>query len=122
MPYKVLADEVNILKKVGEFRSPEGNLIGYDHDSVLYFKDDIVEDENISPVVLERYEAGDAHTRSMIVRVDKRGRPVDTLPTSSTEEEEIPVLISKDKEAQGVVSTKEVPGPHSPKRKTSKSE
>lgn len=119
MPYKVLMDEVNVLKKVGEFKTLDGKVIGYDHDSILYMKDDVISEDDVSPVVQQSYADGDAHTRSILVRVDKKGHPIDEVPVSAEKvEEEPPIIVSKDKEAQGIVDTKEAKGPHTPKKGT----
>jgi hypothetical protein len=79
MPYRVLGDEVSIHKAVGEFYDNNGKIIGYDHDSVIYLKDDIVADEDVSPDVVKIYDSGDERIRTLIVRVDAKGKPVEPV-------------------------------------------
>lgn len=70
MPYKVLQQEVTLLEKIGEIRSADNeHHLAWEHRSHTYFKDEIVEDEKLSPVVKDAYEAGDAHTRHLIKKL-----------------------------------------------------
>lgn len=71
MPYEVIAPAVSVLYKIGEVRTDEGKLIGHEHKSVLHGQGDVVTDEDISPVVVQMYNDGDAHVRSVLKKVAK---------------------------------------------------
>lgn len=99
MPYIVLLPEVSVLKHVGEIRHPEdeNRILGYDHRSITYLKNDVINDEDISPVVTKLYDAGDNHTRSCLKRLSKA--QVAKLQKESVESliEEVEVEDEKEK-------------------------
>jgi hypothetical protein len=80
MPFRILLEEVSVLHSVGEFFDANGKSLGHEHESKMYFKDDILADEEISPAVIKLYDDGDTHTRTVIVRVDAKGKAVDDAP------------------------------------------
>lgn len=106
--HKIIADgAVDLLVKVGEWRTPEGNVISYDHIVKSFGPGDIVEDslvdnEVLSPVVIQAYDKGEKHIRSLIVRVDEKGEPVDEVPEAEVKEQSEPVTV---KSAGGAAST-----------------
>jgi len=71
MPFEVLIDEAAIMKDVGETKDDAGNTIGFDHETRVWFKGDIVPDEEVAATVIRLYEEGDEHTKSVIKRVRK---------------------------------------------------
>jgi hypothetical protein len=96
MPYLVIAEEVSLLKKVGEFTDEDGNVKFYDHESVVYFMGDVIPDDDVSPVVADKYESGDAHVRTLIVACDDKGNPTDDVPGSESDDEvKHPDVVSK---------------------------
>lgn len=69
MPYKVLQQEVQILKPIGEIKTPDGKIVAIEHKSEIHFKDDVIEDNEISPIIVKAYEDGDEHTRHILKKV-----------------------------------------------------
>lgn len=67
--YQVLVDSVSILRDIGKITDSDGKVIGYEHESVLYPLSAIIPESEISPVVLDKYESGDEHTRNILQRV-----------------------------------------------------
>lgn len=83
MPYKVIAEEggsVSILKKVGDWKSPSGDIIQEDHESVPRLSGEILSDDDVAPTVVKAYDDGDPHVRSYLLRVTPDGAPVDDAP------------------------------------------
>lgn len=95
MPYHVISPTpITLLKKVGELRAQNSNeLVGYEHDSVLRFPGEVVDDEDVSPVVVEAYEKGDKHTLGIIKKVTDaeakkiRAKADDAEPVAEAEKE-----------------------------------
>ena len=71
MPYQVLADELTVLEKIGEVQTADGKHLGYEHRSVTYLKDEILDDSQVSPVVTKLYNEKDPHTRKVLRRLTK---------------------------------------------------
>lgn len=73
MPYQVIADRaIDILNDVGELTHPfHPELRFYEHESNVWLPEEIIPDEEISPVVVDKYDDGDEHIRSLIKRVGK---------------------------------------------------
>lgn len=110
MPYKVITPEgvaVSILKKVGDWKDPQGNIIQEDHESVPHLGGDILSDDDVAPSVVALYDANDSHVRSYLVRVDAKGKPVDDVPEEVLQEKPVgedgPKIVSKD--GSGAVKT-----------------
>lgn len=83
MPYKVIAEEggsVSILKKVGDWKTPQGDIIQEDHESVPRVAGEILNDDDVAPSVVALYDAGDPHVRSYLMRIDGKGKEVDSAP------------------------------------------
>jgi hypothetical protein len=80
MSFRILEPEVMVLKSLGENKDNRGNVIGYEHESVTRFKDEIIDDSEVSPMLIELYDKGDKHVRSIMVRLDKDNNPVDDVP------------------------------------------
>src|SRR5688572_23991713 len=59
MAYKVLVDELQVLEAIGEFHDPNDNFVGYDHVANLWFKDEVIPDNKVSPVIKEAIEDED---------------------------------------------------------------
>lgn len=81
MPYRVIAEEgtsVSILKKIGDWKTPDGHIIQEDHESVPRVDGEILADDEIAPSIIAAYEAGDQHVRSYLVRVNDKGETNDT--------------------------------------------
>lgn len=75
MPYEVTAPELNVLQAVGQHEDKDGTVYGFDHVSNVWKSGDILTDDEVSPVVVALYDAGDEHTRSVLKRIeDKPGR------------------------------------------------
>jgi hypothetical protein len=70
MPYKVLIDEVTILKKIGELIDQQGNKHD-EHASVTYYFGDVVPDTEVAPTVVRAYDDEDHHVRSLLLRTDE---------------------------------------------------
>lgn len=87
MPYKVMTAELTVLEKIGEIRSPDNeHHLAWEHRSHTYFQDEIIEDEKLSPIVKEAYEAGDKHTRAVLKKLS--AAQVKRLESDSQEDDE----------------------------------
>jgi hypothetical protein len=73
LPYRVKIDELSVLRALGPAREEDGRKY-YDHDSVTWYKDDVIPDDQISPVVIEAYERGEEHTLSVLEKVQGGSR------------------------------------------------
>lgn len=71
MPYEVLQEEVTLLRANDTFKNEKNEVTGYDQESVLRTKGEIVEDDQVHPNVVKLYDDGDEHTRSVIKRLSK---------------------------------------------------
>lgn len=69
MAYRVKVAEVTLPKSLGTVVDRSGNEF-HEHESRTYFEGDVVATEDVSPVVRDLYEAGDAHVTSQIEEVD----------------------------------------------------
>lgn len=79
MAYKVLADEALVPEAVNETRDPlTGEPVGYTHRASTYFKDEVLPDEKVSPVLREALEDEDhrlhAHASSILEKVGGTGK------------------------------------------------
>lgn len=84
MPYRVIAEEgmsVSILKKIGDWKTPQGDIIQEDHESVPRLAGEILNDDDVAPSVVALYDARDPHVRSYLLRIDEKGNEVDTAPS-----------------------------------------
>lgn len=92
--YKVLLPEVSILKALGEHRNAAGDLLGYDHESVTYFQNDLVDGSDISPAFLELYGEGDEHARACVQQIIEgefiADETIKEIDNSSSSEDDIP--------------------------------
>lgn len=72
MPYETLIDSAQVLKPVGEVLDAKGEVWGIEHVSVIYpEKGTIIDDADVSPVVIKAIESGDKWTASVIKKVAK---------------------------------------------------
>lgn len=116
MPYQVIAAEgvsVSILKKVGDWKTPDGHIIQEDHESIPRLAGEVLQDDDVAPSVIALYEAGDPHVRSYLMRVDAKGAAQDDAPEKVLAAEEPspeePKIVSKD----GSGNVKNTPAPAS---------
>lgn len=68
--YLVLKEAVNVLKSNGAFKDFQGNIVGYDHESVTYLQGTVIPEDEISPVVIALYNDNDKHTLSCLQSVE----------------------------------------------------
>jgi hypothetical protein len=86
MPYEVIGeDTVSIAKVRGVLAHPVTGEESYDVEEILYLKGDIIPDEDVAPYVVDAYDEGDDHIRSLISRTSKKAT------RKSDEDEEAPV-------------------------------
>jgi hypothetical protein len=78
MPYKIIAPEVTIPKKVGEMSDQHGNKLD-EHVSVTYYEGDVLSDDDVAPTVQRAYDAGEAHILTLIEKVSEE--PTVATPT-----------------------------------------
>lgn len=72
MPYEVICSEdtsVTILQALNEVKDLEGRVIGYDHKAVYRECGDVLDDDEVSPVIRDLLEAGDPHVCSILRKV-----------------------------------------------------
>lgn len=72
MPYEVICSEdtsVTILQALNEVKDLEGRVIGYDHKAVYRESGDVLDDDEVSPVIRDLLEAGDPHVCSILRKV-----------------------------------------------------
>lgn len=88
MPYRVKADELSVLRALGPAREVDG-VKYYDHDSLLWYKDDVIPDDQISPVVTEAYARGDEHVLSVLEKIEggSKTKQADVQPASEGDTE-----------------------------------
>lgn len=111
MPYEVLQNEVTVLKSVGEHVDPNtGKVLGHDHQSVTWFKGDIIPDSEISPVVVELYESGDAHTLSQLRQISD-AKLAEREQARQILEEEVQPDSEPEEDVQVTQETKPKPAP-----------
>jgi hypothetical protein len=84
MPYKVLVEEVSILKKIGELIDQQGNKHD-EHASVTYYFGDVVPDSEVAPTVVRAYDADDHHARSILERTDAEPTVPERKPSALPE-------------------------------------
>jgi len=114
MPYKVIGDEVSLLRQLSEYRDPDtGKVLGVDNDSVIWLKDDTVPDDQLSPIVVAAYDRNESHIRSLIVRIEEDGTEVDVAPPPAppAEPEQLPIVS---KVGTGAVVNTPLPSPSPP--------
>ena len=73
MPYEVICSEdtsVTILQALNEVKDLDGKIIGYDHKAVYRECGDVLDDNEVSPVVRDLLEAGDPHVCSLLRKVN----------------------------------------------------
>jgi hypothetical protein len=99
MPYRVTCAEdtsISVLRSLSTVKDEDGKVLGYDHESVSYHNGDVIEDDDVSPAVVTLYDAGDAHTTSILKREARKGRPpkaavVEETPDTEDDEAESPL-------------------------------
>ncbi len=70
MPYKVKQTGATLKKLVKESASNRGGDRKVPiYEQTVYFEGDIVEDEDIAPIHVEQYDAGEGNIRELIERV-----------------------------------------------------
>lgn len=72
MPYEVICSEdtsVTILQAINEVKDLDGRVIGYDHTAVYRNSGDVLDDNEVSPVIRDLLEAGDPHVSSILRKV-----------------------------------------------------
>jgi hypothetical protein len=84
MPYQVLIDEVSVLKALSENLDASGNVIGYDHVSRTWLKDQVIPDEEVSPVIRKLVEDGDASMAARLKYVELK--KTEEVATSATQD------------------------------------
>lgn len=79
MPYRVKQDGATIKKEVGKkfnrvarvAKANDNTPVEFPvYRSQVYLKGDIIPDEDVAPVHVEAYEAGDKHILSLIERIE----------------------------------------------------
>lgn len=86
MPYRVLVDQTQVLNDLSPRVLDDGRQIGYDHESLVWYKDEVIPDDKISPVVVKLYDEGDAHTRSILERVGDKPQEVEAVSQATPED------------------------------------
>lgn len=74
MPYLVLRDGATVPKALSESKQglPDGTVVTvYDTESNIYLAGDVIADADVSPTVVQRLEAGDAHVSSLLQHVEE---------------------------------------------------
>jgi len=82
MPYEVICSEdtsVTILQALNEVKDLDGKIIGYDHKAVYRECGDVLDDDEVSPVVRDLLEAGDPHVCSLLRKVSGSKKVVEKL-------------------------------------------
>lgn len=72
MPYEVICPEdssVTVLQAMNEVKDLEGRVVGYDHKAIYCESGDVLQDDEVSPVVRDLFEAGDPHVCSILRKV-----------------------------------------------------
>lgn len=77
MAYKVKVDGTTIPKQIGEkinrvgrvARAKGGEVTIPIYRTNVYLEGDVIEDEDVAPVIVKQYDDGDKHIRSLIERV-----------------------------------------------------
>lgn len=90
MAYKVKVDGATIPKQVGVkvnkvprvVRANDGPVDVPVYRTSVYLAGDVIEDEDVAPVVVEKYNSGDEHIRSLIERVGTSSKKKAVKPTS----------------------------------------
>lgn len=79
MPYEVICPEgtsVTVLQAINEVTDLDGKVIGYDHRAVYHTSGDVLDDNEVSPVVRDLLDAGDEHVCSILRKVNgKKAAP-----------------------------------------------
>lgn len=100
MPFEVLVDGATIMRAVKVYKDDGGKVIegstGYEHEGSVRLRGEILEDDEVSPLIVQQYDAGNEHTRRMIKRISKsqadtkrtKQIPVDG-PTPTVPEEDV---------------------------------
>lgn len=68
MAFKIIADAVAVPRAITVYEDDEGNT-KYLHISKVYVKDEVVQDENVSPLIHQLYADGDEGTRATYKKV-----------------------------------------------------
>ena len=71
MPYKVLKDGATIVRAIGPELELPGGGTTFDHEAEVYEAGTILQDEDVSPVVVRLLDSGDEHIASLIKRVEE---------------------------------------------------
>lgn len=76
MPYEVIGESpaVDVLKALDPMVNDEGKQFGYYHETRTYTPGDIIEDEDVSPVIAKLYDDRDEHTRSVLRKLARPTR------------------------------------------------
>lgn len=82
--YRVIGEEVTVLKKVGEAKDQYGTVLD-EHISVTYVMGDEIPDKDVAPTVQKAYEDGDEHIRSLLEYVADKApeKPLKAAPAPS---------------------------------------
>lgn len=75
MPYEVICPEgtsVTILKALNEVKDLDGRVIGYDHRADYHESGDVLDDNEVSPVLRDLLEEGDPHVSSILRKVSAK--------------------------------------------------
>lgn len=75
MPYLVTCppgESVSVLKAVGERVTDEGKVVGYEHLNFVRYRADILDDEDVSPVMRDLLEQPEEGINAEGVRTAKR--------------------------------------------------
>lgn len=83
--YRVLKDGATIHKKQGEYKSKRTGKTFVNNLSVVYLEGDIVQEEDISPFILDLYNDGDERVCSLIEKVSA---PKKTAKKTTAKKEE----------------------------------
>lgn len=90
--FRILLPAVNILRALDEFKRPDGS-VAYEHESVLYLQDEIVDENDISPVFLKLYDEGDPTAIRCVERipdfVDSSAESIDSGPLDSAVSDDV---------------------------------
>lgn len=94
--YEVIANEVSILKAHSTYTNDNGNVIGYDHESITYLKGAVIDEEDISPVVIKQFNDGDERTISLIRKLNLKPKNVKPKRTDDEPQDQIKESIKKE--------------------------
>jgi hypothetical protein len=109
MPYEVICPEgtsVTILKALNEVKDLDGRVIGYDHRADYHESGDVLDDNEVSPVLLDLLEAGDPHVNSILRKVGAKkaaAKPVveEVVEPEDDADEESPLRLQVEGNLEG---------------------